>query len=89
MEKENIKFKEGHNDIETMLKCGIPKSIWHKKWDEKFNLIQDGNLVGYSNNNGWYFNAESRDEFIQKYSILHNRGIIKPYNNNKLKHITK
>lgn len=61
-----------------LLAAGLPVSIWHKKWSERFTMVNDGNKVGYANNSGWYFSAETYDDFIEQYSRFHNRGIVKP-----------
>lgn len=61
-----------------LLAAGLPVSIWHKKWSEKFTIMNDGNKVGYANDSGWYFCAETYDEFIETYSRFHNRGVVKP-----------
>jgi hypothetical protein len=65
-------------DANTMLAAGLPFGIWHKKWSERFNMTEDGSKVGYANESGWFFYAETKDEFIEKYSTFHNRGVIKP-----------
>jgi hypothetical protein len=69
-------------DVNTLLTAGLPSAIKHKKWSEIFYLIKDGDKVGYANKGGWFFHAETKDEFIEQYSTFHNRGVIKPYRGN-------
>jgi hypothetical protein len=74
MSKEN----ENGNFAKPILVAGLPVAIWHKKWSARYEMQEEGVKVGYANASGWFFYAETKDEFIEKYSIFHNRGIIKP-----------
>ena len=78
MENETLKFIENGNNANLLLSAGLPSAIWHKKWSEKFNIQEEGTKVGYANDSGWFFYAEGKDEFIEQYSMFHNRGVIKP-----------
>lgn len=62
----------------VLLAAGLPSAIWHKKWSERFEMIEEGTKVGYANDSGWFFYAEGKDEFIEQYSRFHNRGVINP-----------
>ena len=57
---------------------GFPSAIWVKEWSERFDILKDGNKVGYANSSGWFFYAETKDEFIEEYSMLYNSGVINP-----------
>lgn len=63
---------------QKLIEAGIPVNIWHKRWNERFSLMSDGNVVGYANLGGWYIKDETFHGFIEQYSILKNRGIVKP-----------
>ena len=78
MENETLRFTENGNNANLLLSAGLPSSIWHKKWAERFNMQEEGTKVGYANDSGWFFYAEGKDEFIEQYSMFHNRGVINP-----------
>jgi hypothetical protein len=78
MKNETSNTTETGNNANLLLAAGLPMAIWHKKWSARFEMQEEGVKVGYANASGWFFYAETKDEFIEKYSIFHNRGIIKP-----------
>lgn len=77
-EKEVEVTQSSGNISNAVLAAGLPSAIWHKKWSERFDMMEDGDKVGYANSSGWFFYAETKDEFIEQYSRFHNRGVIKP-----------
>lgn len=65
-------------DAKPVLAAGIPLAIWVKEWSERFDILEDGKKIGYANDSGWFFYAENKDDLIQEYLKLHNKGVINP-----------
>ena len=75
---ETTNTNENGNCANRVLSTWIPSAIWVKEWSERFDLLHDGNKIGYVNNSGWYMYSESEEELLKEYIKLHNDGAVNP-----------